>query len=160
MVAHAKALQKATGVKLLWGTANLFSNPALHVRRGDESRRARLRLRGGAGEEGARSHPGARRRELRFLGRPRGLRDAAQHRPQARAGAPGRVPAHGGRLREADRLQGPVPDRAEAEGADEAPVRFRRGERHRLPAHLRPREALQVQHRDQPRDAGGPHVPA
>jgi xylose isomerase len=27
VVAHAKALQKSTGVKLLWGTANLFSNP-------------------------------------------------------------------------------------------------------------------------------------
>ena len=27
IVAHAKGLQKATGVKLLWGTANLFSNP-------------------------------------------------------------------------------------------------------------------------------------
>lgn len=27
MVAKAKRLQKATGVKLLWGTANLFSNP-------------------------------------------------------------------------------------------------------------------------------------
>ena len=27
IVAHAKSLQKATGVKLLWGTANLFSNP-------------------------------------------------------------------------------------------------------------------------------------
>ena len=27
IVTHAKALQKATGVKLLWGTANLFSNP-------------------------------------------------------------------------------------------------------------------------------------
>ena len=27
IVAHAKELQKATGVKLLWGTANLFSNP-------------------------------------------------------------------------------------------------------------------------------------
>jgi xylose isomerase len=26
LVAHAKGLQKATGVKLLWGTANLFSN--------------------------------------------------------------------------------------------------------------------------------------
>jgi len=26
LVAHAKVLQKATGVKLLWGTANLFSN--------------------------------------------------------------------------------------------------------------------------------------
>lgn len=27
IVAHAKALQQSTGVKLLWGTANLFSNP-------------------------------------------------------------------------------------------------------------------------------------
>ncbi len=27
VVAHAKQLQKATGVKLLWGTANLFGNP-------------------------------------------------------------------------------------------------------------------------------------
>ena len=27
VVAHAKELQQATGVKLLWGTANLFSNP-------------------------------------------------------------------------------------------------------------------------------------
>jgi xylose isomerase len=27
IVAHAKDLQKATGIKLLWGTANLFSNP-------------------------------------------------------------------------------------------------------------------------------------
>ena len=27
MVDHAQALQKATGVRLLWGTANLFSNP-------------------------------------------------------------------------------------------------------------------------------------
>jgi xylose isomerase len=27
IVAHAKALQQATGIKLLWGTANLFSNP-------------------------------------------------------------------------------------------------------------------------------------
>ena len=27
VVAHAKQLQEATGIKLLWGTANLFSNP-------------------------------------------------------------------------------------------------------------------------------------
>lgn len=27
IIAHAKQLQKASGVKLLWGTANLFSNP-------------------------------------------------------------------------------------------------------------------------------------
>lgn len=27
LIEHAKGLQKATGIKLLWGTANLFSNP-------------------------------------------------------------------------------------------------------------------------------------
>ena len=27
LIDHAKDLQKATGIKLLWGTANLFSNP-------------------------------------------------------------------------------------------------------------------------------------
>ncbi len=27
LISHAKALQKQTGIKLLWGTANLFSNP-------------------------------------------------------------------------------------------------------------------------------------
>jgi xylose isomerase len=27
LIAHAKQLQKATGIKLLWGTANLFTNP-------------------------------------------------------------------------------------------------------------------------------------
>jgi xylose isomerase len=27
IIAHAKGLQKSTGIKLLWGTANLFSNP-------------------------------------------------------------------------------------------------------------------------------------
>ena len=70
------------------------------------------------------------------------------------------LPAHGGRLREEDRLQGPVPHRAQAEGADQAPVRLRRRQRHRLPAHLRPGEAFQVQHRDQPRDARRPHLPA
>ena len=31
LVAHAKQLQKATGMKLLWGTANLFSHPRLRL---------------------------------------------------------------------------------------------------------------------------------
>ena len=99
-------------------------------------------------------------RELRLLGRARGLRDAPQHRPQARAGAPGRVHAHGGRLRQGHRLQGPVPHRAQAQGADQAPVRLRRRRRHRLPEDPRPRPAFQVQHRDQPRHPGRPHLPA
>jgi uncharacterized protein (DUF486 family) len=45
----------------------VFQSP-LHVRRGDESRRARFRLRGGAGEEGARSHQGRSAARTTFSG--------------------------------------------------------------------------------------------
>ena len=159
LVAHAKELQKATGVKLLWGTANLFSHPRYMCGGCDQPGRACLCLRGGAGEEGAGGDQDAGGCELRILGRARGVRDAAQHQPEAGAGAPGGVFAHGGRLRPADRLPGAVFDRAEAEGADQAPVRLRRGQRDRVFAHLRAGATFQVQHRDQPRDAGRAHVP-
>ncbi len=43
------------------------------------------------------------------------------------------LPAHGRRLRQGDRLHRPVLHRAQAEGADQAPVRFRRGRLHQLP---------------------------
>ena len=59
--------------------------PPLHGRRGDQPRPGGLRLRRGAGEDGDRRDPRARRRQLRALGRPRGLRDAAQHRHEARS---------------------------------------------------------------------------
>ena len=59
--------------------------PPLHGGRGDQSRSRRLRLRRGAGEARARGHPRAGRRQLRAVGRARRLRDAAQHRPEARA---------------------------------------------------------------------------
>ena len=36
---YARQKQAATGVKLLWGTANLFSHRALHERRGHQPRR-------------------------------------------------------------------------------------------------------------------------
>jgi hypothetical protein len=59
IVAHAKQLQKATGV----GHRQPVLQPALHVRRGHQSRRARVRLRGGTGEEGdGRDQGGAGRR--------------------------------------------------------------------------------------------------
>ena len=138
IVAHAKALQKATGVKLLWGTANLFSNPRYMCGAATNPDAHVFAYAAAQVKKALEVDQDTRRRELRLLGRARRLRNAAQHQPQARAGPPRRVPAHGGRLRETDRLQGPVPHRAEAEGADQAPVRFRRGQRHRLPAHLRP----------------------
>ncbi len=59
--------------------------PPLHGGRGDQPGPRRLRLRRGDGEELHRRHQAARRRQLRAVGRARGLRDAAQHRYRARA---------------------------------------------------------------------------
>ena len=71
--------------------------------------------------------------ELRPVGRPRGLRHPAQHGPPAR-GRPARpVPAPRRRAQAQDRLRGPAADRAQADGADQAPVRLRRRDRARLP---------------------------
>ncbi len=72
--------------------------------------------------------------QLRLLGRPRRLSEPLQHRHEARARSPGPLHAHGRRLRQEDRLHGPVLLRAEAEGADQASVRLRRGRLHQLPA--------------------------
>ena len=59
--------------------------PPLHGRRRHQPRPRRLRLRRRAGEDDDRRHPRAGRRQLRALGRPRGLRDPAQHRHEARS---------------------------------------------------------------------------
>ena len=59
--------------------------PPLHGRRRDQPRPRGLRLRRRAGEVGDRRHPCAERRQLRALGRPRGLRDPAQHRHESRS---------------------------------------------------------------------------
>ena len=54
--------QARTGVKLLWGTANLFTNPRVHARRGHQPEFRRLRLRRRAGQEGHGGHPRPGRR--------------------------------------------------------------------------------------------------
>ncbi len=81
IIEQTQAEMSRTGVKLLWGTANLFSNPRFMSRRCHEPRSRGLRLRGRAGPQHPRHHAQARRRELRALGRSRRLRDAPQHRP-------------------------------------------------------------------------------
>ena len=92
-----------------------------------------------------------------FWGGREGYSDAAQHRPEARTGSPGEIPAPGRRLQEGDRFQGPVLHRAKAQGADQAPVRFRRGGLPEFPARIRSAAALQTEHRNQSRDPGRPH---
>ena len=76
---------KKTGVKLLWGTANLFSHRRFMCGRRHQSRPGRLRLCGGDGEALHRRHQAAEGRELCAVGRARRLRDAAQHRHWPRA---------------------------------------------------------------------------
>ena len=94
-----KEEQQRTGIKLLWGTANLFSNPRYMHGAATSPQRRRVRLRRGPGEEGARGRPRAGRRGLHVLGRPRRLPESLEHRHEARAGPPRQVPPHGGRLR-------------------------------------------------------------
>ncbi len=110
--------------------------PPLHARRGHEPERRGLRLRRRAGEEGDGGDARARRPRLHLLGRPRGLLVAPEHRHEARGRPPRPLPPDGRRLQEADRLRRPVLHRAQADGADEAPVRLRRRRLSELPAHL------------------------
>ena len=81
--------------------------------------------------------------------------DLKRERDQA-----GPLPADGRRLQAQDRLQGHDPDRAEAAGADQAPVRLRRRDGLRLPQALRAGERGQGQHRAGPRDPGRPYLRA
>ena len=120
-----KEEQQRTGIKLLWGTANLFSNPrymhgaatscnadafafaAAQVKKALEVTKEL----GGAGYV--------------FWGGREGYQMPLEHRHEARARPPGRLHAHGRRLRQEDRLHRPVLLRAQAQGADQAPVRLR-----------------------------------
>ena len=140
-----------TGAELLWGTANLFSNRRFMARRRHQSRPGGLRLCRGAGEALPRRHPQPQGLELRALGRSRRLRNPAQHRHEAGARPHGPLPVDGRRLQAQDRLQGRDPDRAQAAGADQAPVRLRQRHGLRLPAALRAGEGGQAQHRGRPR---------
>ncbi len=96
--------------------------PALSRGRRHQSRPGCVRLRRGPGEERHRRDAQARRRQLRALGRPRGLRDPPQHRSASRAGSARALSVAGRRVQAQDRLQGRDPGRAEAAGADQASI--------------------------------------
>ncbi len=113
--------------------------PALSGGRGHQSRSRGLRLRRRAGQAHAGDHQSPRRRELRPVGRPRGVRHPAQHGPSTGGRAARPIPASRRRAQAPDRVPGPAPHRTQADGADQAPVRLRRRDGPRLPDHARPR---------------------
>src|SRR5262249_22815629 len=119
----------------------------------DELQRRRLRLRRSSGQEGHRGDEGTRRRQLRLLGRPRRLHDFLQYGPEKGTRSPREVLSPGRRLQEEDRFWWSIPDRAEAEGADEASVRLRLRRGGGVPAQLLADRLVQAERRDEPRDA-------
>jgi hypothetical protein len=68
MVDYAGEHMARTGVRLLWGTANLFSHPRYAARRRHEPGPRSLRRCSGPGEAHARGDEAARRRQLRPVG--------------------------------------------------------------------------------------------
>ncbi len=134
-----KGADSSTGIKLLWGTACLFAHPrysqgaatspnadvfayaAAQVKKAME---VTHRL-GGEG--------------YTFWGGREGYSTLLNTDMKRELDHLAALPPHGGGLQEEDRLHGPVLHRAEAEGADHAPVRLRRGGLPEFPARVRPR---------------------
>ena len=134
MVDLAGEHQERTGVKLLWGTANLFSNPRFQAGAATNPDPELFAFAAAQIAHCMDVDAPAGRRELRAVGRARGLRDAAQHRHAARDRPARPVLQHGRRAQARDRVRGHDPHRAEAVRADQAPVRLRRRRRALVPA--------------------------
>ena len=108
--------------------------PPLHGGRGDQSRSGCLRLCRGAGEERASTltHELGGANYVLWGGR-EGYETLLNTDIKHELDQLGRFLVDGRRLQAQDRLQGHDPDRAEAAGADQAPVRLRRRHGLRLP---------------------------
>ena len=126
---HAEAAQERTGVRLLWGTANLFSHPRYGAAprptpiprcSPTPPRRSRTRSRSTHGSAARTTCCGAAARATTRCSTPTCAREARAARP---------LPAPGGRAQAQDRLRRHAPHRAQADGADQAPVRLRRRRR-------------------------------
>ena len=92
-----KQEQQRTGVQLLWGTACLFAHPRYAHGAATSCNADVFAYAAAQVKKAIEVTHTARRRGLRLLGRARGLQHAAQHRPEARAGPPRQIPAHGRR---------------------------------------------------------------
>ena len=133
-----KEEQQRTGIKLLWGTANLFSNPrymhgAATTCNADVFAYAAAQVKKCL--EVTKELGGV---NYVFWGGREGYQNLWNTNMKRELDHLGPLLPHGRRLRQGNRLHRPVPDRAQAEGADQAPVRLRRRGLPQLPAGVRP----------------------
>ena len=125
MVALANERQQATGVKLLWGTANLFSHPRYMngaATNPDFNVVARAAVQVKAAIEATVELGGE---HYVFWGGREGYATLVNTDMKRELAHMAPLPDHGARLWPQHRLQGQLLHRAQADGADEAPVRFR-----------------------------------
>ena len=161
LVDDAAGYQERTGVRLLWGTANLFTHPRYQAGAATNPDPEVFAYAAAQVEAHARGDAATGRRELRAVGRPRGLRHAAQHRPAAR-GRPARAASctwspststeigFSGQLLIEPKPMEPTKHQYDYDVADRATASC---------VTQRPRGRVQGQHRGQPRDARRPQLP-
>ena len=153
--------QAATGVKLLWGTANLFSHPRFMAGAATTPGSGGLRLVGRDGEDRPRGDASRGRRQLRHVGRPRRLRDPAQHRPQARARSDaGASWRSWWSTSTRSVFSGPILIEPKPKEPTKHQYDFGRRDGLRLPQALRARAGREGEPRREPRHFGRPHVRA
>ena len=134
--------------------------PALPGRRRDEPRPRGLRLRGRPGQAHARGHASASAARTTSCGAGARATTRCSTPTSRREERPARpLPAPRRRAQAQDRVRGHAADRAQADGADQAPVRLRRRDGPRLPGRATGSRASTGSTSRQPRDAGRPQLP-
>ena len=159
MVDEAAGHMERTGVRLLWGTANLFSHPryaAGAATNPDPDVFAVAAAQVCHALEATHALGGA---NYVLWGGREGYETLLNTDLAREADQLGPLPPSGGGAQARHRLHRDPPDRTEARRADQASVRPRRRDRARLPRPLRPGGRVPAQPGGQPRHAGGPQLP-
>ena len=150
--------QAETGIKLLWGTANLFSHPRFM---GGASTNPDPEVWAFAATQVRHCMDATKRlggANYVLWGGREGYDTLLNTNLKRELDNFGRFLQAGGRAQAQDRLQGHDPHRAQAARAHQAPVRLRYRDRVRLPQEERSRERSEGEHRGQPRHARRPQL--
>jgi xylose isomerase len=150
----ALGYQERTGATLLWGTANLFTHPRYQAGAATNPDPEVFAYAAAQVKHMLESRSGSVARTTSCGAAARATTRCSTRTSSARAtSSPGSSTSSPSTS--TDRVRGHAAHRAEADGADQAPVRLRLGHDPRLPRPQRARGRVPAQHRGEPRDARG-----